>query len=153
MNVKSEWSGAIKWIIEVVNLKISYQFYFGSWCSIWYSSLVFHSLAIELRRANRQWMENRVHFFNFLKYTMCLFKRFEREKDSSMYVYKKNPSDDCFLQRVESFWAINLLNWHFNIHLHNEMNLTNVFSFETPFSCVTDEKGNLSLMWISTLFR
>lgn len=26
-------SGDIKWIIEVVNLKIWYQFYFGSWCS------------------------------------------------------------------------------------------------------------------------
>lgn len=61
-------SGAIKWIIEVVNLEISYQFYFGSLCSNW--EFDFFSFRIRRSQGTRR-KELRAQFI-FKAYTAML---------------------------------------------------------------------------------
>lgn len=73
-------SGAIKWIIEVVNLEISYQFYFGSFCSNW--EFDFFSFRIRRSQGVRSYAHN-----SFSKHTQqCSdFGSVEHEKASNMY--------------------------------------------------------------------
>lgn len=90
---------------------------FGSWCSIWELWSVKPLYNILFHHANTRRKENRVRSI-FENIKMQHLRPVEREKDSNMLVYR-NASGDCFRKRVESFWTINLLNWHINIRNSN----------------------------------
>lgn len=91
-------SGAIKWITEVVNLKISYQFYFGSFVFELEISFFFSRYFSLTRRK-----ELRAQFDAFLKYkkhnSPAVYRPAEHEKESDTFVYR-NASDGCCLVSV-----------------------------------------------------